>query len=120
MAKTAGTTHLEKLQSVLVPALRPYASCIELFGSEARGEAGAGSDVDVIVQLRPSEQRPPMGLRWFALEQELADRLGRPVELVTGRALSRHIRPHVQTDRVFLYDERSPLSSRVAVESTED
>jgi hypothetical protein len=46
-----------------------------------------------------------MGLRWFALEQALADRLGRPVELVTERALSPHIRPHVQTDRVLLYED---------------
>ena len=46
-----------------------------------------------------------MGLQWFALEQELAERLGRPVELVTERALSRHVRPHVQTDRVLLYEE---------------
>ena len=109
----AGTTHLEKLQSVLVPALRPYASRIELFGSEARSEAGAGSDVDVLVQLRPPGQRPPMGLRWFALEEELADQLGRPVELVTERALSRHVRPHVQTDRVLLYDDKCQLGAAV-------
>ena len=105
MAKTAGTTHLEKLQSVLVPALRPYASCIELFGSVARSEAGAGSDVDVLVQLRPPEQRPPMGLRWFALEEELADQLGRPVKLVTERALSRHVRPLIASDRRVLYED---------------
>ena len=105
MAKTAGTTNLEKLQSVLVPALRPYASRIELFGSTSRGESDAESDLDVLVQLRAPEHRPPVGLRWFELEQELAERLGRPVELVTERALSRHIRPHVQTDRVLLYED---------------
>jgi hypothetical protein len=105
MAQPTQTNEIEELRSVLVSALRPYASRIEVFGSVARGEAGAGSDVDVLVRLRPSEQRPPMGLRWFALEQELADRLGRPVELVTERALSPHVRPHVQTDRVLLYED---------------
>lgn len=105
MAQPTQTNEMEALQSVLVPALRPYASRIEVFGSMARGEAGAGSDVDVLIRLRPSEERPPVGLRWFALEQELADRLGRPVELVTERALSRHVRPHVQTDRVLLYED---------------
>lgn len=105
MAKTAGTTHLEKLQSVLVPALQPYASRIELFGSTSRGESDAKSDLDVLVQLRAPEHRPLVGLRWFALEQELADQLGRPVELVTWRALSRYIRPHVEVNRVLLYEE---------------
>ena len=105
MAQSTQANDMEELQSVLVPALRPFASRIEVFGSIARGEAGAGSDVDVLVRLRPSEQRPPLGLRWFALEQELAERLGRPVELVTERALSRHVRPHVQTDRVLLYED---------------
>lgn len=105
MAQSIQANEMEELQSVLIPALQPYASRIEVFGSVARGEAGAGSDVDVLVRLRPSDQRPPMGLRWFALEQALADRLGRPVELVTERALSPHIRPHVQTDRVLLYED---------------
>lgn len=42
-------------------ALRPYASRIELFGSEARGEAQAHSDIDVLVKLRLEEERPPLG-----------------------------------------------------------
>ena len=105
MAKTAGTTRLEKLQSVLVPALRPYASRIALFGSEARGEAQADSDLDVLVTLRPEAQRPPLGLRWFELEAELSKRIGRPVEIVTERALSRHIRPLIASDRRVLYED---------------
>lgn len=105
MTRTPHTYDMEELQEVLVPALQPYASRIEVFGSVARGEAGMESDVDVLVRLRPSEQRPPVGLRWFALEQELGEQLGRPVELVTERALSRHIRPYMETDRVVLYED---------------
>jgi hypothetical protein len=93
------------LRAVLVAALRPYASRIELFGSAARGTAGPDSDVDVLLTLRPPAERPPFGLKAFEIEQALADRLGRPVELVTTRALSRHVRPHVETDRVTLYDD---------------
>lgn len=93
------------LRDVLVTALRPYASRIELFGSEARGDAAPTSDVDVLVTLRPPEERPPLGLRWFELEQELSEQLGRPVELVTERALSSHLRPHVAADRVTLYED---------------
>jgi hypothetical protein len=100
------------ITDVIVTALRPYASRIELFGSEARGEARADSDIDVLVALRPEEERPPLGLRWFELEAELSERIGRPVEIVTERALSRHVRPHIASHRRVIYDDesvRSPL-----------
>ena len=106
MADSAAESLIRKqLRETLVTALRPYASRIELFGSEARGDATPTSDVDVLVTLRPPEDRPPLGLRWFELEQELSDQLGRSVELVTERSLSPHLRPHVAADRVLLYED---------------
>jgi len=95
----------EQIRTAVIEALRPYASRIELFGSEARGDSTATSDIDVLVTLRPPEHRPPLGLRWFELEQELSDQLGRPVELVTERALSPHLRPFVSSDRLLLYED---------------
>jgi predicted nucleotidyltransferase len=95
----------DKIREVVVPALEPYASRIELFGSLARGEDGDGSDVELLVWLRPAEERPPLGLRWFELEQELSSQLGRSVDLVTDRALSRHVRPYVDPDRVVVWRE---------------
>lgn len=95
----------EAIRKIIVTTLRPYASRIELFGSEARGEARENSDIDVLVTLRPEGQRPPLGLHWFELEEELAERLGRPVEIVTERALSRHIRPLIEPDRKVLYED---------------
>ncbi len=97
----------DDVRDALVAALRPYASRIELVGSVARGAAGPDSDVDVLLTLRPPAERPPFGLRAFELEQALADRLGRSVELVTTRALSRHVRPYLEADRVVLYAEGS-------------
>jgi len=95
----------ETLRDVVVPILQPYVSRIEIFGSVARGETGADSDLDLLVRLRPESERPPLGLRWFELEEELAKRLGRPVELVTERALSRHIRPLIESDRRVVYED---------------
>ena len=95
----------EALAGTIVSVLRPYASRIELYGSHARGEARPDSDVDILVELRPAGERPRLGLQWFALEQQLSDRLGQPVEIVTERALSPHIRPHIASDRRVLYDE---------------
>ena len=97
---------LDTLRAIAIPLLRPYARRVTLFGSAARGEAGPESDVDLLIALRAPEDRPPLGLRFFALEQELGDRLGRPVELVTEAALSRHVRPFVERDAVVLYEER--------------
>lgn len=95
----------DQIQEVVVPALRPYASRVSLFGSVARGEEEGDSDIDLLVTLRPSEERPLLGLRWFELERELSERLGRSVELVTDRSLSRHVRPHVEPDAVVLYED---------------
>ena len=101
----AETSAQGRIRDAVVPMLRPYASRIELFGSEARGDSTPSSDIDILVTLRPPEHRPPLGLRWFELEQELSDQLGRSVELVTERALSPHLRSHVAADRLTLYED---------------
>jgi predicted nucleotidyltransferase len=94
----------DQIRETVVPALRPYASRITLFGSVARGEERDDSDVDLLVTLRPPGDRPPLGLNWFALERKLSEQLGRPVELVTEEALSPHLRPYVDRDRLVLYE----------------
>ncbi|NBC19109.1 MAG: nucleotidyltransferase [Bacteroidetes bacterium] len=78
---------------------------IALYGSWARDEERPDSDIDLLVVLRPAEDRPPLGLKWFALEQELSERLQRPVELVTDAALDPYLRPSIERDAVVLYDE---------------
>jgi|YNPNPStandDraft_1061719.scaffolds.fasta_scaffold48642_2 predicted nucleotidyltransferase len=93
------------LRQHVVPLLKPYARRIAVFGSFARGDDTESSDVDILVELKPLEQRPPLGLRWFALEEELSQRIGRRVELVSMKALSPHIRPYVKEDEVVIYEE---------------
>ena len=67
-----------------------------LFGSAARGEAHAGSDVDVLVEF----EGPATFDRYFELKFLLEDVLGRRVDLVTRRALKPALRPHVERDLV--------------------
>lgn len=55
---------------------------IALFGSWARGEAREDSDVDVLVEVDGS-----IGLRFVDLAADLEQALGRPVDLVSRRAL---------------------------------
>ncbi len=65
---------------------------LALFGSVARDEARADSDVDVLVEFIPSEKSFD---RFMALADLLEDTLRRRVEIVTTEALSPFIGPHI-------------------------
>jgi uncharacterized protein len=96
----------DSLITQVEPVLRPYARRISVFGSYARGEATSQSDVDLLVALKPSEKRPPLGLfEVIRLEKELGIKLGRAVDLVTEEGLNPRIRSNVEKDRVVLYEE---------------
>jgi len=92
----------DELREKIMPVLIPYGvKRVALFGSVVRGEDTAQSDVDILVAFRA-----PLGLfRLAHLQRELAERLGRPVDLVTEGFLSRYMRPYVQEERVVLYEE---------------
>ncbi|MBM3496233.1 MAG: nucleotidyltransferase family protein [Armatimonadetes bacterium] len=64
---------------------------IALFGSVARGEAGADSDVDILVSL----DGPATSRRFFGVLFDLEDALGCSVDLVTDKALRPHLRPFI-------------------------
>ena len=92
------------IRDQLVPLLKPYVDRITLFGSMARGDDHPDSDIDVLVTLKAPGDRPPLGLQWFELERTLGEHTGRRVELVTEDALSPHVRPYIDSDRVVLYE----------------
>jgi predicted nucleotidyltransferase len=99
-------TRFISLRAKVEPVLRPYARRISVFGSFARGEATTQSDVDLLVALKPSEKRPPLGLfEVIRLEKELEIKLGCAVDLVTEEGLNPRIRLNVEKDKVVLYEE---------------
>ena len=59
---------------------------LELFGSVVRADFRTDSDVDVLVTFEPGAD---WGLIEHALMEELAGLLGRPVDLLTRRAVER-------------------------------
>lgn len=67
-----------------------------LFGSRARGDAQAESDLDLLVEF---EQIPTL-FDLVRLEQELADDLGIRVQVVTPGAIKPLLRPTVERDLV--------------------
>ncbi len=99
-------TRFVSLRTKVEPPLRPYARRISVFGSYARGESTSQSDVDLLVALKPSEKRPPLGLfEVIRLEKELEKKLGCAVDLVTEDGLSPRLKSNVEKDRVILYEE---------------
>ncbi|MBW3571111.1 MAG: nucleotidyltransferase domain-containing protein [Gemmatimonadetes bacterium] len=65
---------------------------LALFGSVLRDEAGADSDVDLLVQFEPGQKT---AARFFALYDLLEELLPARVELVTTEALSPFIGPRI-------------------------
>jgi len=69
---------------------------LSLFGSVARDEATAGSDVDILVDFgEPASFDTYMDLKFY-----LEELLGARVDLVTERGLKPGVRPYVQQDAI--------------------
>lgn len=93
---------LERLRQqlrVLLPELRERFGVVSLalFGSYVRGQAGAESDLDVLVEL---DERPFSLLQFIELEQWLSDRLGVRVDLVEKSALKEELSPFILQEAV--------------------
>ncbi len=74
---------------------------LALFGSVLRSDFGPDSDIDVLVEFEPDAR---VGLRFFELEAELAEMLGRDVDLNTPGFLSKYFRDQVLAEAEVLYD----------------
>ncbi len=75
-----------------------------LFGSFARGEQTADSDVDILVILDHSQ---PVGLKFFGMYEDLKEMLGRNVDLVTDPSLASFARESVDHDKILIYERTS-------------
>jgi predicted nucleotidyltransferase len=71
---------------------------VRVFGSIARGDAGPGSDVDILINLEPGRSL----LDIVAIKQDLEDLLGCKVDVVTEAALSPYIREQVLKESIAL------------------
>lgn len=67
---------------------------IALFGSTARGEATAHSDMGILVRF----DGPATSKRYFGLQFYLEDLTGLSVDLVTDKALRPELRPYVERE----------------------
>ena len=73
---------------------------LSVFGSIARGDERADSDVDLLYVRLPGND---LGMSYFALQEDLEKLFGRPVDLVSKDGLHRAIRDQVLDDAQVLY-----------------
>ena len=71
---------------------------LSLFGSVARGDAQADSDVDLAAELDPAARVDLV--RLVALERQIAEMLGRPVDLLPEPVEKPRLRANIERDRV--------------------
>ena len=73
---------------------------LRLFGSAARGEDRADSDIDLLVRFSETKSL----LELVRIEREFSEHFGRPVDLVTEAALSPYIRDEVLAQAATVYE----------------
>jgi hypothetical protein len=73
---------------------------VALFGSMVRGEQTAESDIDLLVEF--SQGKSLWAL--VRLERELAQALGRKVDVLTEAALSPYLRPLILQEMKVIYE----------------
>jgi uncharacterized protein len=81
-----------KKREILAYAAEHGARNVRVFGSTARGEAEAGSDVDLLVEMEPGRNLLDLVGFW----QDLEDLLGSHVDVLTDGGVSPYMR-----DRIF-------------------
>ncbi len=100
---------IEEIARRITPVARKYRlAAVYVFGSYARGEATADSDVDLLVDLCGSVIK---GLNFVNLYNELEAALGIGIDIVTADSLQipttrrgqLHFRETVQRERKMIY-----------------
>ncbi len=88
----------QKRRQVLEIAEGHGARNVRLFGSVARGETTATSDLDLLIEMEPGRSL----LDIIAIKQDLEELLGCKVDVVTEAAISPYLRDKVLHEAVRL------------------
>ena len=92
---------IRALSARLADLCRKYGIAeLAVFGSVARGSARPDSDVDLLYVRVPGND---LGMSYFALQEDLEELFGRPVDLVPKDGLHQVIRDQVLSDAQVLY-----------------
>lgn len=76
-----------------------HVKTLRIFGSMARGESRMNSDVDLLVTF----SKPISLLQMVGLERELSTIIGRKVDLLTTKSVSRYLRNRILKESRQIY-----------------
>jgi predicted nucleotidyltransferase len=79
---------------------RHHVRRLALFGSILRDDFGPESDIDILVEFEPGKTP---GFAFFGMQDELSEKLGRPVDLNTPQCLSKYFRDQVVAESRTLH-----------------
>jgi len=92
-------SHQKSLEKI---AINNHISYLALFGSHARGEQKADSDLDLLINFKT----PVDFFELYDIEQKLAKLLDKKIDLVTTKGLNKYIKPYIQNDLQVIYESR--------------
>ncbi|MBI4592446.1 nucleotidyltransferase family protein [Candidatus Uhrbacteria bacterium] len=93
---------MDELREQIIPLLQKNdVEFAGIFGSVARGEDTAESDIDLLVRFT----KPKGIFELVKLRQQLSEQMKKNVDLVTEASICKHIRDRVLNDLVKLYGE---------------
>jgi len=100
---------IDELKERLLPVCGKYGIVqVDLYGSVARGDAKAGSDVDLIVEF--DRNKPSLGFfDYFDLQEDLAKATGTPVDVMTTEDYQRIGNPYLL---ISISDDRMTLLTK--------
>jgi len=92
------TTLQQYAPDILQIALRHGIKKVRVFGSFASGVSTTSSDIDLLVNPEPGRDL----LDLIAMKQELEERIGRRVDVVTENGLSPHLKEQILRQAKYL------------------
>ena len=95
---TLDELRLRHRERILAVSRLRGASNVRVFGSIARGEQRAGSDVDLLVDFEPGRSLLDLTGLWLDLESER----GCKVDVVSSRGLNPRLAPAILHDAIAL------------------
>ncbi len=94
---------IEEITKTITPLLtKSRVQYAGVFGSVARGEARADSDVDILIKFSD----PGTFDAYLQLDESLRNALGKDIDLITEGSINKFMRPSIERDLKIVYGQR--------------